>query len=434
MERFQSIPDTDKDLVLRLGFACFDSASGLLNHDLQDEYEGRIQMMTSDYKAKINEMTIVHKQEIHELTSDHSVEIQRMRNERDTIVNDRVKTAVEAIRGERSAAVDAMCDTIRKDREHETNTIRSSMSDILAQMKELIREHRQTNEGNTKDMMGVIEALKGSSSNSAMRGRIGESTTELMLDEILPGCTWENTSGTGGKADFQVIVPDIGKILLDIKNHERSHGGVPIRDRKKLIRDLESDTDAVGAILVATQANIQSARHCQVIFTEDRKPVVCCLLEGNWDRLRDAIETLRGCTKFSNIQSGEFDNDDAIKSLRSILKCLCEQEDHILQSRQNIVRAMTEANIALSKIDPSWNPNLREWLMTQLHVIPDGQTIPKDQRVSLKDLKELSEIPKEAKGKTGRDNLRDNLNSLGITVNADGSLPNVRLFVNEGES
>jgi SpoU rRNA methylase family enzyme len=409
MNRFEEISQEDKDLVLRLGFACYDRASGLLNHDLQDQYE-----------TKIDTLEESHKQEII-----------RMRNERDIIVQERVNTALNAVRNERTLAIDTMCDTIRKNREHETSEIRKSMGMIMEQMRSLVQEHKQVNEGSTKEIRDVIDVLRGSSTNSAIRGRIGESTTEAMLDSVLPGCTWENTSGTGGKADFQAIVPGIGRVLLDIKNHEKDHGGVPLRDRKKLMRDLDADTSAIGAILVATQSNIQSGSHCQVILTDERKPVVCCLLHGKWERLRDAIETLRACTMFNQSQdreSNEIGSEEAVRSLKAIMSVLCEQESAILKSRENVVRAMTEVNLALSRIDPHWNPSLREWLMVHLKRVET--LVPKKDRMTLKNLREIPGIPKEAKGKAGRDKLRDELITMGVSINSDGSLPNSQFMIN----
>lgn len=412
MDRFQDISPEDQDLVLKLGFACYDRATGLLNNDLQERYETKLQ----------------------ELQETHKSEIIRMREDRDMIVQERVNTALNAVRNERTLAIDSMCDTIKRNREHETSVIRENMENIMKQMQSLIQEHKQTNEGSTKELMGVIDSLKGSSTNSAIRGKIGESTTETMLDSIIPGCTWENMSGTGGKADFHANVPGIGKVLMDIKNHEKDHGGVPLRDRKKLMRDLDADSLAVGAILVATQANIQSGSHCQVILTDDRKPVVCCLLRGDWERLRDAIETLRACVVFSGDRSFVKNQDgeeqetsteyrtEVIRSLRSILSMLCEQESSILTSREHVIRSMTEVNIALSRIDPDYSPNLREWLM--VHLQKTDKVVPKNERITLKKLKQVPGIPKEAKGKAGRDKLRDELQSLGVSINSDGSIPN----------
>lgn len=401
MDRFKDVSPEDQDLVLRLGFACYDRAGDLLNNDLQDRYTTEI---THLKESQRNEIT-------------------RMRAERDTIVQERVNTALNAVRNERTHAIDSMCDTIRKDREHETGELRKNMEIVMGQMRSLIQEHRNAHEGSTKEMMGVIDSLKGSASNSAIRGRIGESTTETMLDQILPGCTWENTSSTGGKADFHVTIPGIGKVLMDIKNHEKDHGGVPLRDRKKLIRDLDAEKDAVGAILIATQAKIHSGSHCQVVLSESRKPVVCCLLHGDWDRLRDGIETLRACLiyKQEQGQSTENKSEHAIDSLREILKLLCLQEESVLDTRKNVVRAMTEVNIALSQMDPEWNPSLREWLMVRLK--HTDQVVAKNERMTLKSLREMPDIPKEAKGKSGRDKLRDEMISLGIVMNADGSMP-----------
>jgi hypothetical protein len=84
MERLNEISPEDRDLVLRLGFACFDRASGLLNHDLEARYE----------------------QELEELKEEHSERMERMREERDMIVQERVNTALNAVRNERTLAID----------------------------------------------------------------------------------------------------------------------------------------------------------------------------------------------------------------------------------------------------------------------------------------------------------------------------------------
>jgi hypothetical protein len=55
-------------------------------------------------------------------------------------------------------------------------------------------------------------------------------------------------------------------------------------------------------------------------------------------------------------------------------------------------------------------------------------SIPKKDRLTLKSIKDIPDIPKEAKGKTGRDKIRDELQSLGVSINADGSISNYKIL------
>jgi hypothetical protein len=430
MERFKILSPDAQDLVLRLGLTCYDGASNLQKHDIEKDYETRIQdletrlrnnenghservqSLQSEFNNEKRRLKIDYDTRSRELEDQHNIILKKMRDEQETIVQDRIKTAISAVHNERTL----INETLQNERKSETEENQRSFHLLCDELQKTIREAKE-----------ATDTLKGSSTNSAIRGKVGESTAEAMLDQIFPGCTWENTSGTGGKGDFHVIIPGIGKVILDIKNHEKDRGGVPLRDRKKLERDLDSDTSAIGAILVATQANIQSGNHCQVIYTEQEKPVVCCLMWGDWFRMREAAEVLRVISRFSKEQDHTEDDrsitrTDFIINCKNAIESLNKTGITIKQSYYDHLKSVAELHVMLSMIDPHWQPTLREWLMVNL--VPTKTTLIKSQRLTLSSLKNVPGIPKEAKGKTGSDKLRDELVSLGITINADKSIPN----------
>jgi hypothetical protein len=393
--RFENASPSDQNLVLRLGFSCFDTASNLINRDREQEFHNTIQSLKEKHQEELQE---------------------------------RVRVAVDAVSFERTRAVETFCDTIRQEREREASQFHRMTSQLYEQMNHLLDKHRDTTESGVTEIQNVIQALRGASSNSAIRGKIGETATEQELDKYLPsGSLWENTAGTGGKADFQATIPAIGKILIDIKNHEPNHGGVPARDRKKLLRDLDADTDAMGALLVATRANIQSAKHCQVIWSELGRPMVCCVLEGNWERLNDGIEVLRCICQIRPKQGGDREasggegedaessgvaREEMVRVLKETMKALLDEEAVLEEARQKILRGLTEVAIALRKMDPTWKPNLREWLMVNVQKMPDGHMMSNGQTTTVTKLQEREDIPKDGKGRNGKMNIQLKLETL----------------------
>lgn len=392
--RFENTSPSDQNLVLRLGFSCFDSASNLVNRDREHEFHTTIQSLKEKHQEELQE---------------------------------RVRIAVDAVSFERTRAVETFCDTIRQEREREASQFHHLTSQLYKEMNQLIDKHRDSTQSGVTEIQNVISALRGASSNSAIRGKIGETATEQELDKYLPsGSLWENTAGTGGKADFQAFIPAIGKVLIDIKNHEPKHGGVPARDRQKLLRDLDADPDAVGAFLVATRANIQSAKHCQVIWSELGRPMVCCVLEGHWERFNDGIEVLRCITQIrpnkgtgtgtdSEAEAGEDTSrtrEEMIRVLKETMKALMEEETILEEARKKILRGLTEVSIALRTMDPTWKPNLREWLMVNVQKMPDGHIMSNGQTTTIAKLQERDDIPKEGKGRNGKLNIQLKLETI----------------------
>jgi predicted RNA-binding protein YlqC (UPF0109 family) len=180
--------------------------------------------------------------------------------------------------------------------------------------------------------------------------------------------------------------------------------------------------------------------------------MVACVLEGDWSRLKDAIEVMRlystmrrlmesvgGGNNKVEMEEAEDDRrtpmvenvprERMIEMCKQIMKGLVEQEDILNKQRQELVRQMTVVNLMLFELNPLWNPSIREWLMLKLKPVEEGEVIPKDERVKITELRTMEGAPKglEAGNKNGRDYIRDALHQNGININTDGTITNARL-------
>lgn len=413
--RFESISPKTQESILRLGFTCYDSAT---------------EMITEDYEEKIKKEDARHKQDFYEkmekLKEDHREEMRILRERQDSTVKERISTAVSAIRDEQKNTIN----TLRESYEQQIDVQGKILKSTVEQLTQNIHSQKEIAEVNTQKLQDSIESLVGASSKSSLRGKVGERLSEEKLREGLPsGSTWDDVHHTGGKGDFHADIPGIGKIVLDIKNHEKGKS-VSGRDRHKMVRDVENNKDVVGGILVAIQSKIDGARHMQTFFTSSGKPMVCCVLDSVWERLGDAVELIRAYQRnkvcVSDIDTG-ISNSEIVSSLKGLKQKMSDQLKNIEKSRDEQIREITEVTILLSKYDPDWNPDLDSWLMAYLTRVPDTEKIPKEERLTISILKDTKGIPQEALSKkTGRDNLRDALKRIGIKVNADETLTNVR--------
>lgn len=410
--RFESVSPKIQESILRLGFTCYDSASVMINED---------------HEEKLKEEKMRDKQEFYEkmekLKESHRDELRKLREGQDHIVNERISSAVNASRDEQQLTIKTLHDSYQK----QISFYTENMKHLLDHLNQITNDQKEISETNAQKLQESIESLVGASSKSSLRGKVGERLSEDRLREGLPsGSTWDDVHHMGGKGDFHANIPGIGKIILDIKNHEKGKS-VSGRDRHKMVRDVETNKDVVGGILVAIQSRIDGARHMQTFFTDSGKPMVCCLLDGDWSRIGDAVELIRAYQR-NHVCTRELDTGkDIVKSLKMLKTKMNEQLKNIEISRDAQIREITEVTILLSKHDPDWNPNLESWLMASLEKVPDTETIQKEDRLTLSILKETKGIPQEALSKkTGRDNLRDTLKRIGIKVNANETLPNVR--------
>lgn len=413
IRRFQSYSSEEQDFILQLGMACFDNSKLISSQEKEEQYQRKLK----------------------ELRESHKRELEYLREHERDIIEDKVKSRETFLENH-----------YKKQIEHLTK----SMESMTEKLKDVLVVGHEKAEKSVESLNVVINTVRGISSNSSERGKVGESIAEIELDNYLPpGSVWDNTSAEAGKSDIQATIPGIGKIMIDVKNHEKDHGGVPVKDRKKLLRDIDGDPTVIGGILVAVSAKIQSATHCQVIFSDKQKPMVACVLEGDWVRLKDAIEVMRlystmrrlmesmvGADRTAEVEDTDDDRHKAVENVprermiemcKAIMKGLVEQEEILNKQRQELVRQMTVVNLMLSELNPLWNPSIREWLMLKLQPVAEGEVIPKGERVKIGELREIEGAPKELGGKFGRDYIRDALHQNGINMNTDGTITNARL-------
>jgi len=409
-ERFNTYSSEEQDFILQLGMSCFDNSKLIANQEKEDQYQKKIK----------------------EIRESHRRDLEYLREHEAELVDEKVKSRETFLENHYKKQIDYLT------RHSET---------LCEKLKHVLVVGHEKSDRTLESLNSVINTVRGISSNSSERGKFGESVAEIELDKYLPsGTIWENTSAEAGKSDYHLDIPNIGKVLMDIKNHEKDHGGVPAKDRKKFLRDIDSDSTAIGGILVAISANIQSATHCQVIFSDKQKPMVACVLEGDWKRIKDAVEVLRLYSYItsksekessvnvvcqSDSESGDRKGkEEGVSSMRTFEMCkeimagLIRQEANLYKQRDEIIRQMTAVNLMMSELHCGWKPSIREWLMLKLRPLEEGEILSKDERVNIKELREMKDAPKELGGKNGRDYIRDALHQNGISINTDGTITN----------
>jgi hypothetical protein len=413
-DRFKGYSSEEQDFILQLGITCFDNSKLITSQEKEEQYHRKLK----------------------DIRDSHKREIEYLREHERELVEEKVAAREKLIEHHTQKQIEYLS------KQNET---------LCEKLKELIVIGQEKSDKTVESLNIVINTVRGISSNSSERGKMGESIAEIELDKYMPsGTTWENTSGEAGKSDIQANIPGIGKIMIDIKNHEKDHGGVPVKDRKKLLRDIDNDSTIIGGILVAVLAKIQSATHCQVIFSDKQKPMVACVLDGDWSRLKDAIEVMRLYSTMRRLMDGgggvgdletPEDNEKEsgetsmtrprmIEMCKQIMEGLTTQEEMLNRQRNEIVRQMTAVNLIMSEINPMWNPSIREWLMLKIKPISEGEIIPPKERVNIRELRMAEGAPKglEVSNKNGRDYIRDALHQNGININTDGTITNARLL------
>lgn len=415
IRRFHSYSSEEQDFILQLGMTCFDNSKLISNQEKEEQYQRKLK----------------------ELRESHKRELDYLREHERDMIEEKVKLR------------ETLLDThYKKQIEHLTK----SMETMTEKLKDVLVIGHEKAEKSVESLNTVINTVRGISSNSSERGKVGEAVAEIEFEKYFPtGTDWDNTSAETGKADIQATIPGIGKIMLDIKNHEKDHGGVSAKDRKKLLRDIDNDPTVIGGILVAVLANIQSATHCQVIFSDKQKPMIACVLEGDWSRLKDAIEVMRLYSTMrrlmdtntkagtGTVEGAAIDTDTGaivsdiprermIEMCIEIMNSLKDQEGILNRQRNEIVRQMTAVNLMMADLNPIWNPSIRDWLMLKLQPVEDGEIVPTKERVNIKELRTMEGAPKglEANNKNGRDYIRDALHQNGIIINTDGAIINAR--------
>jgi hypothetical protein len=475
LEKYGDLSSNEQSLVIRLGMIAFENLKVFNNSIKDDEYRSKIDIISKDYENKISTIIIDYKEQIiflNKKIEDYIQNIKKIQDDNNLIIrkiqddNQRILDNLylnhererHSIISKYEKDIETLVETRSQSREKLFNNIMTKQKEdfdiIIDKFNEYFDKQSNMTSYKYEELNSMIQRFKGIASNSSDRGKFGEYDSEKYLDKYLPsGSLWENTSSLPGKGDFQVKLPEFKhkydkcKIIIDIKNHEKDKGGVRSDDRKKLLRDIDSDDNIIAGILVATMANIQSMRHCQIIYSEKQKPMIACVLDGNWERFNDSIETLRcffTASKFfdslseSNIIDSAVSNEDLqfydkinnieiIKDLKDILESLCNQEKLILEQRNKIIENMTKILILLSKYDKSYDPSLRDFILTKLYISSPEDSIPKEDKFKITDLQKKYEAEhKDLSTKNAKIKLRDILCFNGIKFGSDDTILNAR--------
>lgn len=103
---------------------------------------------------------------------------------------------------------------------------------------------------------------------STNKGKHGEAKMEVVLSQLFPSASIQNTSGMTACGDFIVEQKDKSKVLLDTKDYDTV---VPIKEVNKLIRDVENNN--CHGILVSQNSGIAQKTDFE-INVHDKKIIV----------------------------------------------------------------------------------------------------------------------------------------------------------------
>lgn len=398
---------------------------------LREETKKQERELLAEVEARVNEREVhilkmketsdaqirLLEQEAYGTKEAHYKELQELREqatERERKLRDRFREEVEdrvnQLAGEREAVLrrelmsvreHAVEERKRMTREHEEvierlrelgdrATQRTDTNEKLLQ-KELTRVNEQAAEERRRmsrehevlmeRLREVTGRLMGTAENSSKRGKMGEVVAAEEVRRVFHDATEiEDMASEGGCGDIHVTLTGIGKIILDIKHHEKGSGGVRKKDRDKLLRDIDNDkNEAVGGILVATQASIQGMEPCSILWSpKHHRPMVACELRGDWTRLVDARNVLRTICEVRHLETesnlredttGWLSPEDVAKpftqNIENLKKMRNSQYEQILKINTMI------GNLLVSRAELTGNPVdtkiMEDWLLEKSH-------------------------------------------------------------------
>ena len=223
--------------------------------------------------------------------------------------------------------------------------------ELDAMLQSHVEEKRSQTQEYTKEitkLQDVVHRLVGTAENSSKRGRLGETIAGEEIRRVCSdGAEITDMAKEGGCGDFHIVFENLGKIVIDIKHHEKGSGGVRKKDRDKLLRDIDDDKNgAIGGILVATQATIQGMTPGSILRSPvHNRPMVACELRGDWDRLVDAVNVIRCATEMANENTaGETSAEELKETLANVETSYDETIAGLKKVRDNIYQEYVALN------------------------------------------------------------------------------------------
>jgi hypothetical protein len=427
----ESLTPEEQNIVLQLGLTMYRHGKEYLSGAETKAHQEELRSLREMYRREAEESQRDYDTRLFEQTEKYKLELKELREQFQATVKER---AME----------------LSKEREE---IYRRQLADVIERERndreKLEREHAER----MRNLQDLLDRLMGTYANSQKRGQVGENIAADELARVFPDADDVIFKGKEGHSgDYHVLLPELGRVIMDIKHHDKSSGGVRKKDREKLLRDLDENTDgAVGGILVVTQATIQGMESGSVVYSPEKKlPMVACCLRGDWDRLKDARAILGAILQMKRqyqhqhqqhqdssmgmgnegadddaspsppmTSSGDIlerVREDAMKSLRETLNRLREQRDVIRGMMIQNTRMMGEMCSAMMRIDPGLfhgDDDVDSWLYANVEIME--KPIPDEERASVGALAELPGAPEILKKTRHRANVRELLVSAGAT-------------------
>lgn len=266
-----------------------------------------------------------------------------------------------------------------------TDTNEKLLQKELTRVNEQAAEERRRMSREHEDLMErlreVTGRLMGTAENSSKRGKMGEVVAAEEVRRVFHDATEiEDMASEGGCGDIHVTLTGIGKIILDIKHHEKGSGGVRKKDRDKLLRDIDDDkNDAVGGILVATQASIQGMESGSILWSPKyHRPMVACELRGDWTRLIDSRNVLRTICEVKRLDTENNPREDTTGwiSPEDVAKPYTQSIEELKKLRNGHYEQILSINhtigyMLISRAKLTGNPVdikiMEDWLLEKYH-------------------------------------------------------------------
>jgi hypothetical protein len=216
-------------------------------------------------------------------------------------------------------------------------------------------------------------------------GKMGERQLEELIINCDAKCDIENKASVSHAGDFHISVDNglAGKMtfLVDAKKYENP---VPIREREKLIRDVEQDSTIAGGFMVSLKSTIQNKDHFQLDITkEKKKPILYLCLKDM--TVEESQRCLAAAIRILNAIATTHDEDekeDLLKKLQQTTKDITAT----IRDVQNMILAQTKQLDALKKH--------QEQLRKSLYSLQNDEEVEEQEKE-----KEKDEKPKKKPGR-----------------------------------
>lgn len=379
-EQFNQLPEDDQDRVLHLGMTMFESGrTSLLGIGASEEREkadAQIRAIREEANAKATEQEEQNQRIVDGLKD-------QIATLKDTIVSlkEGHTNILRELREKSNAEIEEKAALLAKAKV-------TFVEEELARERIRMEERERVNDETAYKLAEATERIMGITENSSKRGRVGEAVAAEEVRRVFKDASdITDTATEGGCGDIHVTFPGVGKFILDIKNHAKGSGGVRKKDRDKLLRDIDDDkNDAVGGILVASQASIQGMEPGSVIYSKKGRPMVACELRGEWDRLTDAKNTIVNILSVKKTHTADItdsksepgvDVASVSKAFDKVIGCLKEkrEEEYRQIINTNTIIGQTLHNKAIATNNPTDVTNMEDWLLDCCHVTKAKESV-----------------------------------------------------------